>query len=374
MLGNELQLGLLGAGVAVVGAVWSYNLWQERKHKKLAEKVFKGEQPDVLLKEAREEREEPQERPAPRAAVEERIEPVVAPLEPVVAIAEVIAEGAPPSAPPAEWADEIADCMVRIEFPAGISAPALWGVQAAWAGELAKPLAWCGFDAAGRRWKRLGPNDAGSYADVVAALQLADRQGAASERDVVAFLDGVQRLAQQFGGQAAPPEAPDVIAHAQSLDDFCASVDVQLSVNVVETAGGSFVGTKLRGLAEASGLALEEDGRFHARDDDGIELFTLSNLGQEFFTAESIKGMALLGISFVLDVPRVPHGQAAFERMATAAKQMALALGGTLVDAQRHPLSDPMIAGIRGKVTEIQRQMAANQIPAGSARALRLFS
>jgi FtsZ-interacting cell division protein ZipA len=371
---SELQLGLIGAGVVVVGAVWTYNLWQERKHKKLAEKVFKGAQQDVLLQ-GQEDKDEavrvaPAAAPATPARNGERIEPVV---EPVAVRVEPVIESAP-SAPPAEWADDIADCAVRIEFPNGVSAPALWSVQAAWAEGLLKPLSWVGYEAAGRKWKRLGPHDAGSYGLVVAALQLADRQGAASAQDIAAFLDGVQRLAQQFGGDATLPDAEEVLAHAQALDGFCASVDVQLAVNVVETSGGSFVGTKLRGLAEASGMALEEDGRYHARADDGTELFAFGNLGAELFTAESIKSMALLGISFVLDVPRVAEGPAVFERMVTAAKQMALALGGTLVDGQRHMLTDPMIDGIRGKIAEIQRQMAANQIPAGSARALRLFN
>ncbi|MRR50778.1 MAG: cell division protein FtsZ, partial [Rhodocyclaceae bacterium] len=49
MVVNELQLALIGLGAAAVIGVWAYNKWQERKHFKLAEKVFKGQQPDVLM-------------------------------------------------------------------------------------------------------------------------------------------------------------------------------------------------------------------------------------------------------------------------------------------------------------------------------------
>ncbi|HEX8962348.1 MAG TPA: cell division protein ZipA C-terminal FtsZ-binding domain-containing protein [Rhodocyclaceae bacterium] len=366
---NELQLGLIGAGVAVVGAVWIYNLWQERQHRKLAEKIFKGGQPDVLLQgQGGEERTEPSAAPSQESP--ERIEPAIEPTIPPAAPEPT--EPAP--VPPVELADEIADCMVSVAFPEPVSAPALWSVQAAWAEGLGKPLAWLGYDAAGRAWKRLNAHDAGRYGKVVAALQLADRQGAASDDDVEAFLDGVQRLASQFGGDAALPVADGVLEHARSLDGFCAGVDVQLAVNVVETAGGSFMGTKLRGLAEAAGMALDEDGRFHARDEEGRELFSLSNLGPELFAADSLKNLATVGISFVLDVPRVADGPAAFDRMVAAARVMSHALGGAVVDAQRHALTDAMVIGIRSKVAEIQRQMAVNQIPPGGARALRLFS
>jgi FtsZ-interacting cell division protein ZipA len=360
MAGNELQIALIGAGLAAVAAVWGYNLWQERQHRKLAEKIFKGGQADVLLQ---------------GQVGDDRVEPAAAPqarIEPEMAAPEADIDDTAPS-PPQDWADEVADCILRVRFPGGVSAPALWAVQAAWAEGLSKPLAWLGFDAARGEWRRLTAHDAGRYGSIVAALQLADRQGAASHEDVEAFLDGVQRIAQQFDGEVALPQAEAVIEHAQALDGFCASVDVQLAVNVVETAGGSFIGTKLRGLAEAAGMALEEDGRFHARADDGSELFTLANLGPELFTGDSLKTLAALGVSFVLDVPRVADGPAVYDRMVSAARQMAQALGGTMVDGQRHALTDAMVIGIRSKLVDIQRQMAANQIPPGGARALRLF-
>lgn len=367
---NELQLGLVGAGAAVVAAVWAYNVWQERQHRKQAEKIFKGAQPDVLLQGHGddEDRVEPAANAVDEHVAAERIEPVLAPMAP-----ERRTVAAPPALP-AEWADDIADCPLRIEFAEAVSAPALWGVQAAWSGEIVKPLNWFGYDEPPAKWRRLTAHDAGRYAHVAAVLQLADRTGAVSENELAIFFEGVRRLADQFAGQVAVPRVEDVVVHARALDSFCASVDVQLAVNVVETAGGSFMGTKLRGLAEAAGLALEDDGRFHARDELGAEIFALSNLGAELFEAESLRNLASQGISFVLDVPRVGDGMAVFDRMVAAARQMAQPLGGTVVDGQRHVLSDSSIASIRAKVGEIQRQMAANQIPPGSPRALRLFS
>lgn len=366
---NEFQVALVAAGILFVAAVWAYNLWQERQHKKLAENIFKGGQPDVLLKGQGGEEPAGRVEPAAGSGAMERVEPAVAPIEP--AADEAPADEAP--APPTAWADDIADCTLRIEFVEAVSAPALWAVQAAWAAQLTKPLAWLGYGD-DRQWHRLTAHDAGRYAHVAAALQLADRQGAVSDGELATFLEGVHRLAQQFSGLVELPARDETLAHARALDEFCAGVDVQLGVNVVDAAGGMFPGTKLRGLAEAAGLVLREDGRYHAGDDAGADLFTLANLGAELFEAESLKTLATPGITFALDVPRVADGEAVFDRMVAAARQMAEALGGTLVDGQRHPLSDPIVAGIRAKIGEIQQQMAKHQIEPGSPRALRLFS
>jgi hypothetical protein len=364
---NELQIALAGAGVVFVGAVWGYNIWQERQHKKLAEKIFKGGQPDVLLK-----GQESDERAEPLGATadNERIEPGMAQAAPLEA--EVEHSGL--TAPPLTRCDDIADITLRIEFVDAVSAPALWAVQAAWSSQLTKPLVWLGYSEEAGDWRQLSAHDAGRYAHIAVSLQLADRQGAVSDGELSNFLDGVHRLAQQFAGLVELPVRHEVLAHARALDEFCASVDVQLGVNIVDAAGGVFAGTKLRGLAEAAGLALQDDGRFHAVDEGGMELFSLANLGTELFESESLKTLATHGVTFMLDVPHVAAGPAVFDRMVAAANQMAQALGGILVDGQRHPLNEQIIAGIRAKIGEIQQQMLAHQIQPGSQRALRLFS
>lgn len=367
---NELQLALIAAGGALVAAVWAYNLWQERRHKQAAAEIFKGDRPDVLLQgQAGEDTDAAPARvePVGPPSGDERIEPGFGPA----ADQEEAEESAVPP-PPGELADPVADCTLLIELPEAVAAPALWEAQRGLAEQLTKPLAWSGHD--GREWRRLSAHDAGRYGAVAASLQLADRQGAVDALELAAFLDGVRDLAQQFGGFVEPPQAQALLDHATSLDGFCASVDVQLGVGVVEAAGGDFAGTKIRGLAEAAGMTLQGDGRFHALDDGGEDMFTLANVGSELFDAETLRTLTTHGLSFTLDVPRVADGPAAFDRMLAAAKQMAQTLGGVLVDGQRHPLHDATIAGIRSKIGEIQKQMAANQIPAGGPRALRLFS
>ena len=46
---SELQIALIGAGLAAVVLVVGYNKWQERKHRRDAERAFRSDHRDVLL-------------------------------------------------------------------------------------------------------------------------------------------------------------------------------------------------------------------------------------------------------------------------------------------------------------------------------------
>ncbi|MCX8146603.1 MAG: ZipA, partial [Azovibrio sp.] len=49
---SELQMGLLALGGVAVLGVFAYNKWQERQHRKVAERVFQQPGEDVLLERA----------------------------------------------------------------------------------------------------------------------------------------------------------------------------------------------------------------------------------------------------------------------------------------------------------------------------------
>lgn len=84
---TELQMGLIGLGVAAVFGVFGYNKWQEMRQRKVAEAVLKPHHEDVLL--AKGGKTEPEAVPAvqvERSEPEIRIEasePLVERVEPV---------------------------------------------------------------------------------------------------------------------------------------------------------------------------------------------------------------------------------------------------------------------------------------------------
>jgi hypothetical protein len=60
--------------------------------------------------------------------------------------------------------------------------------------------------------------------------------------------------------------------------------------------------------------------------------------------------------------------------MIGAAKALEQRLDATIVDDYDQPLPDEALAAINGQVQEFYQEMEAADIPAGSTRALRLFS
>lgn len=385
---SELQIALIGAGAVAVGMVWGYNAWQDRKHRKAAEQIFKGGQDDALLDgqpagkaavspAAEHFRREPGERYEPRFGDGESVaEEAADSAGDEIAAAADQSQDEPEPQPvlPVECADSIVDCVLALTAATPVPAPAVWAMQNAWAGELSKPLHWLVRNEADGVWRQVDAHDSGRYLEWVAALQLADRRGPVSDGEVARFFDGVQQVARQSAAELELPSRSATVLRADRLDQFCAGVDIQFVLHVVEALGGVFQGTKLRGVAEAAGLALEADGVFRARDEAGGELFTVANLGPERLDAESIKSLATHGLTLSLDVPRVTDGVAAFDRMLATARQLAATLGGELVDAQRVPLSVAMIDAIRARTAELQQTMRDGGIAPGGIRALRLFS
>jgi hypothetical protein len=400
---SDLQLSLLGLGAALVAGVWSYNKLQERKYRQAAEKVFRSEQPDVLAPEhdaaqaeAALEDEyravEPTLQPEPveYRPLEERREPVfdagIAPdvVEPAayayteadayaVDDSEILtASDSGHSAPPSDWCDESTDLVARLQFEAGISSEDLHQAQSAMQAHQRVHLR-VFVEATPGHWLPLVEAGEGSHAKAWFALQLVDRRGAVSTNDFEALRHSLQALASLRDGSLSFPDIAALGEQARALDEFCAQLDLQLAINVLDAGQGAFPGTKIRGMAEAAGMQLTGNGEFQAYDEHGNFLFALANMGDPF-DSQTLKSLQTHGLTFLLDVPHVRDGSYAFERMLSNARQFANTLDAALVNAQRAPISDAMVDSIRKKIFEIHEQMNLAGIPAGGMRALRLFS
>jgi hypothetical protein len=246
---SELQIVLIGAGTVAVGMVWGYNVWQERQHRKSAEKIFKGGQGDVLLGSADSgQRTDVLERQEPHFPDE--ADAVNEPLADAGAAETAAPDSEPLSALPVEFADSLADCVLYFSAAEPIPAPAVWAMQNAWAGELSKPVHWLakkvGDGDVDGAWKRVDDHDAGRYREWAVALQLVDRRGPVSDGELARFFDGIQQLVQQVAASMELPSRGELVMRAAELDAFCAAVDIQFVLHVVEASGGVFAGTKLR--------------------------------------------------------------------------------------------------------------------------------
>jgi len=378
---TELQMGLIGLGAAAVVGVLGYNKWQEYRQRKVAETLLKPRHDDVLLgaapaKAAPAVRSEPEL----RAATAERREPVLADHPPA---GESVAATAPqddvgvPDLPvglvPGSLLDPRLEFIVAMELVDPVPASQIVDSQYRLLQRVSKPIHWVHFNERRREWERIAPDSEVPVRRLRVGLQLVDRMGPVSEADLTIFTGAMHQLADELLAVADMP-ASRLLDQAAEVDRFCAAVDLEIGINLV-SRGTPFSATKIRALAEAAGMVLGDDGVFKRRDGDGRTEFTLQNFETTPFSAESIRNMTTHGLTFVLDVPRVAHGERIFQQMAELAKRFAEGLQGTLVDDNRQPLNDVQLDHIRREfIGKPQATMASFGLPAGSAQALRLFS
>ncbi|HEX4883128.1 MAG TPA: cell division protein ZipA C-terminal FtsZ-binding domain-containing protein [Casimicrobiaceae bacterium] len=240
---------------------------------------------------------------------------------------------------------------------------------------LGKPVRWYGRREPRGAWQRLGPETRGDYVEFAACMLLADRNGPATHGQIDAFRKVVGEVAATLPAAFDGPGAADEAQRAEALDKLCADLDMQIGLTVRKAPPATIAGTRLRGVAEASGFRLAPTGRFEwVQDETGAVLFTLQNITDEAFTAESLRQGSTPGVVFLLDVPRVVDPGRAFDQMKIAAKRMAHTVGGELVDDNGRPLNDSGLAAIREQVMAADDALRRTNIEPGSPRALKLFA
>jgi len=356
---SELQLGLLIVGSIVIVGVVAYNRIQESRFRRRAERAFAPDRGDPLMEPTRPpgERIEPQLQAsgaAPEMSPAGRHEPrglapLTAPVSEEVAAIHYVAE--------------IHDEALRPEALKSV-------LEEVGAGHSRLYFEAAGDDGA---WVSVRPDSGGTFKALRVLMQLADRRGAVTPHDLATLQSSVARCAAAASASAEIPPSDLALQRAQELDAFCAKVDVVVGINILAAAGRPFTGTKLRGLVEAAGFRLGE-GAFIYPDAQGNVRFSLENQGEPSFTSESLRTLTSTGATLLLDVPRQADGLAAFDQMVTVGRQLATAVGGSLVDDNNIPVSESGLEQIRAQLRSIYAAMANQGIAPGSPVALRLFS
>lgn len=273
---------------------------------------------------------------------------------------------------PRSLAHSECDAVMTLELVSGVTAGTLLSASQGMLSKISKPVFWIGVNAE-EQWQVLGVETSGVFKHLRLVVQLADRQGPISEAEIYLLQNAVQTMAVDWNAVVDVSDLNHAIQRAHQLDQFCVQVDLQIGINLVGHI--PFPGTKIRALAEAAGMSVNQNGAFEKQNDDGLVLFTLSNQEATPFAVETLRTLKTHGLTFVLDVPRVSDTGFVYDHMLRLAKQFAEALQAKIVDDNRRPLSDAQLANIREQfVAKPQLEMAAKRIPPGSLLALRLFS
>jgi hypothetical protein len=429
---TELQYGLIGLGVATLAGVVGYNKWQEYRHRKVAEAVLAPHHDDVLLNiptksapvvvpddgetafaysEVPGERIEPvfvrtepvagtaYSAPAPMAetepvfvatpVVEEapppKISPVVEPfVQPIAAQAPVGAYAlpdesteAPVSVPiadvPAELLDPRLEFIVAMELIEPVPARQILQSQREVLHKMSKPVHWVAFNERKREWERLHLDSELPVRRLRIGLQLVNRLGPVSGSDLAIFSGAMQALADELMAVADMPPSR-VLDQAAEID---ASVlrSTSKSASIWSAGVRHFPAPRFAPWPKRPGWSLAwmvcspvtttMDGRSSA--------CRITKMRP--FSADNLRNLSTHGLTFLLDVPRVDHGERVFQQMTELAKRFGETLQGTLVDDNRQPLRESQLEHIRREfIGKPQATMQTFGLPAGSPQALRLFS
>ncbi len=419
---SDLQIALLLIGIFIVAAVLIFNWNQERRFKKQAAAAFQQPAREPLAERsaaprAAPDRVEPGLRepvighlpssaqeirephslsdraPAPSLAPAPSIAPPLPPSRtgtppplsvvrpqapsPSVTHEDSVAEVVPPRSipkpmpiPPAPY-DELMEYRVQI-IGEGILA-AVFAEDINRVRSLGKTTRWLGFPVKGIEWEEIQPWREVFYREVQVTLQLADRNGAVQQEELIGLCSLLQTTAQTHGLKIVCDDAAEALQRAQSVDVFCVDVDVLIGLNVIARGEGAMKLTKVLKEVETTGMVLGIDGAYRLLDSRGEALYTLCNHDAEPFSHNALQ-QDTQAVTLQFDVPRVPDGLKVFDGMVSFGRKLANEVGGLLVDDNMRPLTEGGIDKIRQQLASIYQRMEARGVPSGSRRALRLFS
>lgn len=403
---TDLQLSLIGIAGVFVAGVFTYNKIQEYKAKKSVERAFATDHDDVLMRTGE---TPPAARPEPR--LEPRVDPVAGPRqepsfslddtapEPGVAGAEaaaaasalgavagefttdavdssssteaaeeaLIARANAASAAAAEQAtalvDPLIDCLLPLALEGAARGDKLLPVLQTLRMVGNKPVHYIGLAVSGD-WEPIVHG--GVYTKLQGGVQLASRSTALNELEYSELVTRLRAMADEIGAEPEIPDMIEVMAEARNLHRFVAGHDAQLGVNL-QSNGAPWAISTLIGALEKQGFDVRPDGRFVMPDGDGGFLFSLS-------TNVTLAEETTSRLTLLLDVPCVAPSRDGFGAMVACAKSLMGRLDATIVDDYNQPLTDAALGEIATQVQDFYTEMNEADIPAGSTRALRLFS
>lgn len=390
---SDFQLGILALGAVVIGAVFGYNWFQERRYRQQTKTAFEREHPDVLLdvpgRDGQGERLEPaldDDMPNPLDPAPHKESAGSTQADTLIRYAQAnpASEAAPDVADMTEMSedeldqslssieqqlliatllDPMLDFIAEVRFEQPVTLPRLPSFA------IDKRVEMLGNNP-DSGWERARANR--SYSQLNIGVQMVDRRGPLNESELNAFCSQAQDFAEQHGSNASFPQRQTRLTAARELDQFCAGVDVMIGLNLL--AAAPFDGERLRALAESAGMQLEADGHFHYLSDSGNVLFMLGNANGQPFSQDSLAHDDFSALTLLFDVPRVAGGISVFDRAVALARQLAGELDAQLIDDNQRPLTESGINTIRHQLQQLYSRMDDRGIAPGSVAALRLFA
>lgn len=225
-----------------------------------------------------------------------------------------------------------------------------------------------GFNAGESKWESARP--ARGYSHWMFAAPLANRDGVLDDELLRILEEELTRHCQREGlSFRAPPQAR-TIENARLLDQFCAEVDLLVTLRAENLSQRPQNRERVAELARSEGLVEESERAFvDFREGERIFEMLLPRRKEDGGDGDSIST-----VSFVMDLPNVSRPSETFDRMTDVAEKMAKVLRFTLVDEERRPLNRDDLAKARAQTQTLASRMREYGVVAGGPEARILFS
>ncbi len=355
---SELQISLIVLGVVIILAVVAYNWWQDRRISKRMQKQMSVVEDDALLGQATQSssRREPglghlglQQGSGQRMNTGEMDQdhqslqadlPIVEP-DPVI--------------------EEVIELVFSAPKPGEQLLKILRGVQTLGR----RPVRLFVQSSDGVLNTHIDP--AQEYMGLHLAVLLANRGGPISAIEWSQIWANASALAEEFEARVEGRDQSDVLAKAVELDSTCATLDMQVGLNLLLESPRD--ADDLVNCAIGMGF-VENQGELAWIGEHGLSCFTLARFdGNPFEPGSETDKLSLL-----LDVPRSPASEASFARMMEVGAELARRVRATMVDDQGRPLAPGAEHAIDERLQELYGQLDAAGLQAGSERARKVFA
>jgi hypothetical protein len=360
---SELQLYLLAGGGVFIAAVLAYNIWQERRASRRAEKAL-GDRPGDALFDKPAARREPSMGGVPPSDIIEAAEQLPAGTSPQRVAAEELQAPGGPAAQVSSRIDTVA--VILADDP--IMAERLESLREALRAH-ATPVHVEGI--VDEQWHPVDSSPRRSWRELRAGLQLASRAGPLGEDEIERFNHAIAEFAASVGAVSQREAPATAAARARDLDRFCAEADIEVAVNVIGQFGATFAIARVKSLALEHGVSETGAGELLSFGADGTADFSIRRFDDP---QAKVAGNYYAGLTFAMDLPHVADPAATLAAMVGVAESFAAKLGGQVVDDNRRPLTEAGLASIRRSLEKVVQDMEAHGVPAGSPLARRLFA
>ncbi len=224
--------------------------------------------------------------------------------------------------------------------------------------------------------------EASRFDDLVLSLQLADRNGALSEREMTRFLALVAKLAECTERKfALMTNVENALAQAAALAEFIRHFDAVCALHISPQPHGEphFTGAAIERCAAQAGLARDGDhyACFKAGDANQAVLYSLADADKHNhgrFDFADLKSLQTDGVIFFTRPALHRAPGAVVTEMLDAAHAFAANIKGEIKVVGRVESGEAAVHAMRQSIHQAAAEMTQLGIPPGGDEAVRLFS